>query len=97
MNIEIDALRLSALGGARDSANVSLWGVAVAVALVAAIALVPRREHLVIGTKDKPPESAASGGKPGHGGYASYNRFLVATRLWEFVKIGASNFRRQRR
>ena len=97
MDAKYEALELSALGGGKSAGRVSLWGTAFAVVLVAAIAIIPRREHLDIGTRDKPPKYGASGGKPEHGGYASYNRFLVATRLWEFVKIGASNFKRRRR
>ena len=90
-------VELSALGGGKNASRVSVWGTAFAVVLIAAIAVIPRREHLVLGTKNQPPKSRVSGQKPGHGGYSSYNRFLVATRLWDFVKIGASNLRRQRR
>lgn len=85
-----------ALGGAKGPGSVSVWGSAIAVVLIAAIAVIPRREHLTIGTKLQPEKSRPSGSKPGEGGYAYYNRFLVATRLWEFVKIGSSNMRRRR-
>lgn len=84
------------LGGGKGTSGVAVWGSAIAVVLITAIAVIPRREHLDIGTKPKPDASVPSGGKPDTGGYAAYNRFLVATRLWEFVKIGASNLNRRR-
>ncbi len=66
--------------------------------LIAVIAVIPRRENLTLGeAKAKPPTSRATGGKPPHGDYNTNNRFLVATRLWEFVKIGSSKLTRRRR
>lgn len=64
-------------------------GTAFAVVLVAAIAVIPRREHLT--TKDAtPPESGkAAGGKPAGGGYSVENRFLVATRIYDFIRLRA--------
>ena len=62
--------------------SVQVVGSLVAVALMAALAAVPRREHLTPQELRRP-----RGSKPG-GGYREANRFLVAQRLWSLVRFG---------
>ena len=84
-------------GGAEGGGKVAVWGSALAVVLITAIAVIPRKEHLVTGTKMLPEKSSPNGSKPSSGGYNAYNRFLVATRIWDFVRMGASRRRKRDR